>query len=339
MVTFDATESHLVVCRSGELLLLHLASGTVDPREGRSADRGLQHGVRAAWLALLETRAEAVFGFVDEVVERLLGAAPAERAADVAEPSGGHLFTVARTADEDLCRRLKRVHEIQEGTTADESALLLPDGSSEPCWAHFGWAYTTVASPVPALGFRLLFPLIGVNQPWYRYRRLRGDLIEMSRAIQALETDRELIARTDFYNEVVLDIRVWEAEREAFERGLRPVYRTVYERLWEYWDTGESRATVHEGIDVLRDFLDRKYSVKIATRENTQSRILFVIAIFQLLSVFGLISGYLYFWEVTPLPDAAIYNSDWMVWTVLVSPVIILVLIWWLLWSFFRRHR
>jgi hypothetical protein len=222
---------------------------------------------------------------------------------------------------------------------ADESALLLPDGSGEPCWAHFGWAYTTVASPVPTLGFRLLFPLIGVNQPWYRYRRLRGDLIEMSRAIQTLDTDRELIARTDFYNEVVLDIRVWEAEQEAYERGLRPVYRSVYDRLWDYWDTGESRETVHEGVDVLRDFLDRKYSVKIATRENTQSRILFIIAIFQLLSVFGLISGYLYFWEVTPLPDAAIYNSDWMVWAVLVSPVIILVLIWWLLWSFFRRHR
>lgn len=96
---------------------------------------------------------------------------------------------------------------------------------------------------------------------------------------------------------------------------------------------------MHQGIDYLRDFLDRKYNVKIALRETTQSKILFVIAIFQLVSIFGLVSGYLYFWEKTPLPEAAIFDSPVMVWATILSSIAVLIIIAWLLVSFFRRHR
>ena len=89
----------------------------------------------------------------------------------------------------------------------------------------------------------------------------------------------------------------------------------------------------------MRDFLDRKYSVKLAIRESTQAKILFVIAIFQLLSVFGLISGYLYFWERTPLPENLIYDSAIAVWVTLLSPFVVIALIGWLLVDFFRRHQ
>jgi hypothetical protein len=137
----------------------------------------------------------------------------------------------------------------------------------------------------------------------------------------------------------VLQVKIWEAERESFERGLQPVYRSAYDRLWDFWDTDESRSTVHDGIDQTRDFLDRKYSVKIALRENTQSKILFVIALFQLLSVFGLVSSYLYFWEETRLPESVIFDSEIMVWATLMSPIVVLGLIVWLLVTFLRRHR
>ena len=42
--------------------------------------------------------------------------------------------------------------------------------------------------------------------------------------------------------------------------------------------------------------------MKIALRETTRSKVLFVTAIFQLFSVFGLVSGYLYFCENSHLP-------------------------------------
>ena len=79
--------------------------------------------------------------------------------------------------------------------------------------------------------------------------------------------------------------------------------------------------------------------MKTTLRENTQSKIPFVIAIFQLLAVFGLASGYPYFWENTCLPEEAIFGSEIMVWATLISPVVVLVLIAWLLVSFFRRSR
>lgn len=339
----DASASCLVLPRGGDVFALHLAAGVVDPdalgpSEGGPSG-GMQHRAREAFLSALGEPGLGVYPAMGKVVGSVLGGTEGPAVHDVVEPSGGHLLTLAHGADPALVEALRRVHAVQEGTARDESALLLPDEPAGTGWAHFGWSYTSVATAHRATAFRLLFPVVGVNLSWYRYRKLRSDLIDLSRSIHALDTDRELVAQTEFYNEAILDVKVWEAEREAFERGLRPVYRSVHDRLWDYWDTDESRETVHEGIDYLRDFLDRKYSVRIATRENTQSRILFVIAIFQLLSVFGLISGYLYFWEKTPLPDAALYESELMVWATLLSPVVVLVLIAWLLWDFFRRHR
>ena len=64
----------------------------------------------------------------------------------------------------------------------------------------------------------------------YRYREFRGDVIRMSQAIDALETDRELTGQTSFYNQVVLAAlgkltgwrwQPWPAGRE----GRRSVFR------------------------------------------------------------------------------------------------------------------
>lgn len=338
-LALETAETRFLIGRNGELVLLHLASGTMDPEAWADPARGLQREIRTQYRTALERPDSAPDAALERVIEEILGRPPDERVGEALEESGGHLVTYVASADPKVVVSLERVHRIQEGTARNERDLLLPAEPDEPCWAHFGWAYTTIATPDRALGYRTLMPLVAVNLAWYRYRELRADIIEISKAIHGLETDRDLTAQTTFYNEVVLETKIWEAERETFERGLRPVYRSVYDRLWEYWDTDESRRTVHEGIDYLRDFLDRKYNVKIALRENTQSKILFVIAIFQLVSIFGLVSGYLYFWEKTRLPEAAIFESEIMVWATLLSPVVVLVIIAWLLWSFFRRHR
>ncbi len=338
-LTLDSAETRLLLPKSGELVLVHVCSGRLDPRSLSERTRHVQREVRAMLMSAIASEAEATAGRLEGIVARALGRRPPERVTDVLEESGGHLVTFSRSTDALLVEALGRVHRVEEGTAVNQCAILLPEEADDPCYLHLGWSYSTVATPRIGLSYRLLFPLIAVNQAWYRYRELRGDVIDMSKAVDDLDTDRELKEQTDFYNRVVLQVKIWEAEREAFERSLKPVYRSAYDQLWKYWDTDESRATVHEGIDVTRDFLDRKFSLKIALRENTQSKILFVIAIFQLLSVFGLASSYLYFWEETRLPEAAIFGSEITVWITLLSPIAVLVLISWLLIGFLRRSR
>lgn len=335
----ESSETLLLFPRNGEPALIQVCTGLLSSLPADEDDGGLQRQLRRFCTGVLSVGLEATLGTVDMIVERILGCATPEPAAATLQASEGHLVTFAHDAGADLVERLSRVHRIQEGTAADQRALMLPDGGDEPLWVHFGWSYTTVATPRLALAYRLLFPLIAVNQAWYRYRSFREDVIELSRSIDGLRTDAELATHSELYSQVVLELRVWEAEREAFERGLRPVYRSAYDTLWTYWDTDESRETVHRGIEYTRDFLERKYNVKIVARETTQSRILFVIALFQLLSIFGLVSGYLWFWEKTRLPEELIYRSEALVWITLLGPVAVLVLIAWLLVTFFRRNR
>ena len=338
-LSIEAADTRLLLPRSADPVLLHLASGRVDVESLGGGDRQLQREIRALYRAAGECGSEPLSAQLEPIMERILGHRPAERVRDALEPSGGHLVTWCGSSEPTLIGALQRVHAIEEGSAQNQADTILPSPPDHPCFLRLGWSYSTVATPDVGLSYRLLFPLVAVNQAWYRYRQFRGDVIEMSKAVDRLETDRDLATETSFYNQVVLQVKIWEAERESFERGLQPVYRSAYDHLWDYWDTDESRSTVHEGIDHTRDFLDRKYNVKIALRENTQSKILFVIALFQLLSVFGLASSYMYFWEHTRLPEAVIFDSEIMVWVTLVSPMVVLVIITWLLLDFLRRHR
>jgi hypothetical protein len=338
-LSLDGAKSYLLLPRTGDPVVLHLASGQIDLGSLSGAERHLQREIRTLYRSAIESGREPFFERLEEVVTRIMGRRPPERAHDALEPSGGHFITWSSSTAPDLLTALQRVHAIEEGTAENLADLILPTVPDRPCYLRLGWSYSTVATPDVGFSYRLLFPLIAVNQAWYRYRQLRGDVIEMSTVVDGLETDRDLTAQSSFYNQVVLQVKIWEAERESFERGLQPVYRSAYDRLWDFWDTDESRSTVHDGIDQTRDFLDRKYSVKIALRENTQSKILFVIALFQLLSVFGLVSSYLYFWEETRLPESVIFDSEIMVWATLMSPIVVLGLIVWLLVTFLRRHR
>ena len=43
--------------------------------------------------------------------------------------------------------------------------------------------------------------------------------------------------------------------------------------------------------------------------------------------------------EKTPLPEEVVFNSPIMVWGTLLSPIVVIALIAWLLFEFFRRHR
>jgi hypothetical protein len=331
--------AHLVISRGGEAVLLHLLSGNVESARFEPGSGFPQRELRLRYQEALRAEESVLHAELRRSLAPFVGDDLAAAASAHAEPSGGHLFCVYHDASPSALEALGRVHRIEEGNAEDHYRLLSPEGGGASGFAHLGWSYTTLAGSRLALLYRTLFPVLAVNLAWYRYRQLRGDIIALSRAIQGVHSDRDLIAQTEFYNQVVLDVKIWEAERDSYERGLQPVFRSVYDRLWKYWDTGESRETVHEGINYLRDFLDRKFSVKMTVRETTQAKILFVIALFQLLSVFGIVSGYLYFWERTPLPENVIFQSAFTSWVTILSPIFVLGLILWLLVVFFRQHR
>lgn len=337
---WTGADTRLLLDRKGEAVLLTLLSGRLDAGAMKPERRCPQREVRDVYLEALARCLPRLADRIDGAVGTVLGSPPGASAADVLEESGGHLLTVVHAADAAAVGPLKRAHLIQEGTADDQSGLLLGERERDGDFARFGWAYSTIATPRRAAAYRTLFPVVAVNLAWYRYRQLRGDVIELSRQIHRLETDEELMERTEFYNQVVLDFKIWEAERDAYERGLRPRYRTVYDAMWAYWDTDESRGVVQDGIAYVREFLDRKYSVKIAVRERSQSRILFVLTILQLFGVFGLVTSYLYFWEVTPLDEARLFEAPWFQWAFVVgAPILIVVVFVGLLVHFLREHR
>jgi hypothetical protein len=174
-------------------------------------------------------------------------------------------------------------HGFEEGDVTNQSADYRFEGSSL-AYAHVGWDYTTFAA-ARFSDIVFLLPSCVMAQLSWAAQRAFEDALRERKWRPSADTTAALSLKT--FENVKLELKLLEIDRQAFREALRPWQQRLFDRFVDVWHIDGSSRLSQEATERIASYLNARVQVRTLEANDRQSFILNVVA---LLGVLGLAS-------------------------------------------------
>jgi len=186
--------------------------------------------------------------------------------------------------DGDVSRALyTKSHGLEEGDITNQAADYRFEGSTL-AYAHVGWDYTTFAGTTFSDIVFLLPSCVMAQLSWAAQRAFEDALRERKWRPSA---DTTAARSLKTFENVKLELKLLEIDRQAFREALRPWQQRLFDRFVDVWHIDGSSRLSQEATERIASYLNARVQVRTLEANDRQSFILNVVA---LLGVLGLAS-------------------------------------------------
>jgi len=174
-----------------------------------------------------------------------------------------------------------------------------------------GWRYATIYGIKDGRDTKILPLLINIQNIYFQINGFyKPFLSDFYQNIRYNDDYVELSENLAYFDKLVVAFQNLEYEKINFLSGLKPYQFEVFKEMERYWGLTEDYGNINQVLNTYQKTVERKLNIRSSRIQQKQSDILFVLAIIQVFSLTGIISGYFDFFKLEVITEhVGIYST------------------------------